>query len=295
MKNLLVFVPALTTQVFFDAENIWRLIVAFAVFSLASSSVYIVNDFVDKPNDQLHATKKLRPLASGRVNSLLALITAGSLIVATLVASTYLGLAFLFVVGVYLATSTIYTLYFKRIVVADVVVLSLLYVLRVLAGGQAIDTEVSFWLIGFSFFLFLSLGLLKRTSELKDLTNHQGIRKGKEAPGRGYSLFDLVTVSQLGISSAMTSVMLFSLYLDSESVSGVFEEPRTLWFSVPLLVFWFARLWILAGRGELDQDPVLFAVKDLASITIGLVLIFMFLLPQLGFAWWPLEPFLKSL
>ncbi len=275
VKNLLVAVPAVTTQSLIDESVPPKLLVAFVAFSLLSSSVYILNDFVDREYDRAHATKRSRPIASRAVSIRVALWISLSLASVAFWLSSLLGPEFLAAAISYSAASVLYTMVVKKVAIADVVLLATMYSLRVLAGGISIDAKVSFWLLAFSFFFFLSLAFVKRTTELLKRPTKSG-----GTPGRGYFAADTPMIQGLGVSSAMVSVLVFALYLESDDVRIVFDDPRALWFCVPLLVFWFSRLWLKTQRGEVSEDPVLFAIRDKVSIAVGLLLTGLFVIPQ---------------
>jgi 4-hydroxybenzoate polyprenyltransferase len=178
----------------------------------------------------------------------------------------------------YFLITTAYTLGLKRILMVDVVTLAGLYTLRVVAGGLAVGITVSSWLLAFSFFMFLSLSFVKRSSELIQIS-----REGGEiALGRAYRYIDLPVVNAMGVSSGLISVLVFALYLDSPVVGNLYETSQLLWGAVPILAFWISYVWVRAGRGEVNQDPVLFAVRDKVSLISGTLLLAVFLLAQSG-------------
>jgi 4-hydroxybenzoate polyprenyltransferase len=167
--------------------------------------------------------------------------------------------------GLYMLLTAAYSFYLKRVVVVDVLVLSGLYTLRMLAGGAATGTEISHWLAGFSCFLFLSLAMVKRFSELENLR-----QRGVTAPhGRGYTVDDLEQIRAFGTSSATAAVVVFSMYISRLDVAALYKHAGRLWLIVPLMLFWLFRVWLLASRGELDDDPVIFAIRDRMSLAVG--------------------------
>lgn len=244
------------------------------LFSFTASSAYIVNDLLDIEADRRHPRKRLRPFASGEFPAV-----AGILLVILLLATSFGGAvllpgrfaAWLFV---YLCVTLAYSGILKRIALVDVLVLSGLYISRLLAGGSVTYTSISQWLAGFSMFLFLSLAMAKRFAELENL------RPSNAAPknGRGYLLTDLDQLRSFGTASAYAAVVIFALYITGPDVSKLYSHPRMLWLSVPLLTLWLNRVWLLASRGRLDEDPVAFALTDPMSQMIGLVFIIIALL-----------------
>ena len=282
VKNLLLFVPAIAAHQLLDLGVFSNLVLAFISFGFLASAVYLLNDLVDLENDRSHDKKKLRPLANGDMSILSALFGFVILLGGAFVLGLSVGNDFAGVLLGYLLLTSAYTVFLKKILVLDVVTLATLYMLRVIAGGVAVSIPVSFWLLAFSFFIFLSLSFLKRVSEL------EGWVSGKlsVSPGRAYKERDLPTISTLGIGSGLVSVLVFALYLDSDSLSGLYQNPMILWGAVPVLVFWISWVWIQSGRGEVDQDPIIFALKDRFSLASGVIFLSLFMISQVStFSW----------
>lgn len=272
-KNILIFLPLLlahklTPALFLSA------ITAFFCFSLTASANYIINDLLDIEADRRHYRKRLRPFAAGDLS-----VITGAGIVAGFLAAAFVGLRFLppaFAAWllVYLAVTFAYSLYLKRIPLLDVLVLSGLYTLRLLAGGAATGTPISQWLAGFSVFLFFSLALVKRFAEL------QNLRSAGSPPrnGRGYLMADIEQLRALGTASSYAAVVIFALYINGHDVTVLYQRPARLWLAVPLLLLWVSRVWLLASRGELNEDPVVFAFTDRMSLLIGALIALVVLL-----------------
>jgi 4-hydroxybenzoate polyprenyltransferase len=277
VKNSLVFVPAIAAQRIFEAEVPLKLLVAFLVFGILASAVYIINDIVDIQNDRSHVTKKLRPIANGEISIPTAITVALALICGAGLLSTSLPGAFSLALLVYFVVTSSYSLWLKRILVVDVVALSALYSLRLLAGGLAVSITVSSWLLAVSFFLFLSLSLVKRSSELT-----QSSKSGVLSPGRAYLIQDLPIVNALGVASGLMSTVVFSLYLDSQTAYKLYESSFVLWGALPVLVFWVSWIWIQAGRGRVNEDPIAFALRDRGSLISGALIFLIFLVAQSG-------------
>lgn len=263
LKNLLVFVPMLAGHEL-GLPALAASAVAFAAFSLCASSAYLLNDSLDAHDDRLHPTKHARPIASGALGIPLALCASLALALAGL------GLALLFhpvlaaVAGLYFVSTLAYSTWLKRLMMVDIIALAILYSLRVLGGSAATGIAPSFWLIAFSFFLFLSLALLKRYSELFNLK-----RAGREKTrGRGYTTADKAAVGIMGINSAFLSVLIVLLYFNSSNVIALYPHRTRLLAILPLLVLWLGRLWILAYRGKVNEDPVLYVSTDRASLVV---------------------------
>ena len=267
-KNFLLAVPLLLSHNL-QRSSVGAVAAAFFCFSFMASANYLVNDLLDIESDRRHPAKRFRPFASGDLPvstgmGLAVLLFAGSLALVPL-----LDRAFAFWLLAYIVTTAFYSLFLKRVAIVDVLVLSGLYTLRMLAGGAATGTVISPWLAGFSSFLFLSLAMVKRFSELENL-RERGIAA---THGRGYLVADIEQIRAFGTASAYAAVLVFSLYITRPDVDALYAHPSRLWFIAPLLVYWLNRVWLLASRGELDDDPVIFAIRDRISIAIGIAVI----------------------
>lgn len=277
-KNLLVFVPATAAHQILDPQIFLTLVFAFIAFGLLASAVYLINDIFDVQHDRAHPSKHLRPVAAGAVSILQASSTAVVLIAGAGAVSLVLPTVFTQSLVAYLVLTTAYSLGLKSILMVDVVTLAGLYTIRVVAGGLAVGISVSSWLLAFSFFIFLSLAFVKRSSELAQVS-HDAMNS---ALGRAYKPADLPVVNALGVSAGLISVLVFALYLDSPVVGSLYETSQLLWGAVPILSFWISYVWVRAGRGEVNQDPVLFAIRDKVSLMSGSLLLVVFLLAQSG-------------
>lgn len=279
-KNALIFVPLILAHEWTNESKLISGLLAFAAMSLASSATYVVNDLLDIQADRLHPRKRLRPFAAGNLSKHVGISSALLCLVLSIVISLLsLPPAFLgFVIG-YVALSFAYSLAFKKLIVADVMVLSTLYGLRLLAGGAATEIIVSPWLLAFSAFLFLSLAFLKRFSELKVRVNDGT----NQLPGRGYQASDLALIQISGLSSALMSVVVFFIYIaGSEIVRGYYSQPLFLWLIGPILIYWLTRIWFLAERGVVKDDPVDFALRDWASWILGITAMLLVLVASTG-------------
>jgi 4-hydroxybenzoate polyprenyltransferase/phosphoserine phosphatase len=263
-KNVLIFVPLLLAHAL-HVQPVINAVIAFFSFSLCASATYIVNDLLDIEADRRHPKKRYRPFAAGNLSP-----AFGALISITFLALAFAGAAFLprAFAGwllAYLVSTLAYSLQLKRVVLLDVILLSGLYTLRMLAGGAATDVVFSPWLAAFSVFLFLSLAMVKRFSEL------QNVRAlgNTISNNRGYLLVDIEQLRSFGTASAYASVVVFSLYINGRDVAGLYHHPTRMWLMTPLMILWLSRVWLLASRGELDEDPGIFAVTDRMSLLIG--------------------------
>lgn len=264
-KNALIFVPLFTSHHYNDLTLLAHVAIAFVCFSLCASGVYFLNDLLDLSADRAHARKRHRPLASGALP--ISLGVAGAILLPTaafVVAALYLNLAFLGVLGVYFLLTNGYSFFLKRISTADVMTLAVLYTLRVVAGGAAADVTLSSWLMAFSVFVFVSLAYLKRYIEVAALS--EAVDK---AHGRGYSAADSETMFSLGIANITASVLVLALYINSDEVTVLYRSPTILWLLCLLMLYWGNRIWVGARRGKINDDPVVFAIKDKVSRMVG--------------------------
>jgi 4-hydroxybenzoate polyprenyltransferase len=256
-KNLLLFLPILAAHLAGDRSAVLKVGLGFLSFSLVASSVYVLNDVLDVENDRMHPRKRLRPFASGalRVGAGFALVPG--LLAAGAGVALFLPSKFGVALTAYWFTTLAYSLQLKRIAILDVLVLAGLYTVRVYAGAFATNIPVSEWLASFALFFFLSLAMLKRASELAKAT--EAVR------GRGYRPDDRIPVSAMGVASGYVSVLVLALYVTTHEVRRLYSHPAWLWMLCVLALYWISRMWLLAWRGEVDDDPLVFAIRDRAS------------------------------
>jgi 4-hydroxybenzoate polyprenyltransferase len=270
-KNSLVLLPAMLAPAVPNASEVARGALTFVTFSFCASAGYVFNDLLDIEADRMHATKYRRPFASGALPTALGLpLFATLLALSVSLTWTYLPRSSLLMLGLYFLGTLGYSLYLKRVCMLDVLLLAGLYTLRILAGGIATGIKVSTWLLGFSMFLFTSLAFAKRYVELRPLSSSAQVKN------RGYSGTDTAMVASMGTSSGFISALVFTLYVDSAAVRVNYREPAFLWLVLPILLYWLGRIWLLAGRGQMRDDPVKFALKDrlslVSALLIGLVM-----------------------
>jgi 4-hydroxybenzoate polyprenyltransferase/phosphoserine phosphatase len=261
LKNLLVFVPLLMAHAWGNATAIVHSLLAFLAFGLCASSVYLLNDLLDLPSDRAHPRKRRRPFAAGDVPLLHGLWMMPALLVAGLAVAATLPKMFIVSLMAYLAITLAYSLYLKSYVLIDVMILAGLYTLRVICGAFAINTVPTFWLLAFSMCIFLSLALVKRCSELISLAKIDRLR----ASGRDYNASDLAYLSSMGTASGYLSVLVLALFINSPEVATRYAHLEVLWLLCPLVLYWMSRLWIKTGRGEMEDDPIVFTLKDRGS------------------------------
>ncbi len=265
VKNVLLAVPMFVGWQLGDAWRWGALVAAILAFSLAASAVYLVNDLFDLAADRAHPTKRTRPLASGRLPLTWAMLASPVLVVIALLLSVVaLPWAFTVTLLLYLAMTSAYSWLVKEVAVLDVLWLAALYTLRIIAGGEATAVVPSAWLLGFAMFLFLSLALAKRYAELARVHTEGG----RNAAGRGYRTGDLSLLEAAGITAGYMTVVILALYINSEAVLALYTRPRLLWLGCPLLLYWITHLWLRTHRGQLDEDPVQFAITDPASYLV---------------------------
>ena len=249
-------------------------------FSLCASAGYVINDLLDIKADRAHPTKKNRPFASGALPlSFGPFLCAGLIALAVAIALVFLPTKFLFMLAVYFAGTVLYSTVLKRTLLVDVLVLAGLYAHRVLAGGVATHIPVSAWLIGFSIFVFTSLAFAKRYVELRDASSDEMVKN------RGYVRMDLSMVGSMGTASAFVAALVFVLYVESASIRAGYKEPGLLWLALPILLYWLGRIWLLAGRGQMHDDPVRFAIKDRVSLLCGALIAGLATLARFPPAW----------
>ena len=269
LKNILVFVPLFAAHLFTEPILLVRTMIAFVAFCCCASSGYLVNDLCDLPADRHHPLKHLRPFASGRLRLAYGFAMAPVLAVfGCLLAGLVSGLS-LGVLVLYFIVAAAYSLSFKKDVLLDVFILASLYTLRIIAGGLAAAVPLSVWLLAFSMFLFLSLAFIKRYAELIML----GGVEGDHAKARGYELSDAELLLSTGTASGYAAVLVLSLYIASGSVRVLYSTHKVLWLVCPLLLYWIGYLWLVARRGEMYQDPLVFAMRDWTSRILILLML----------------------
>jgi len=265
LKNLLVLVPLLTAHLFFDIGSVIDAATAFLAFGLCASGVYLLNDLLDLTPDRMHPRKRKRPFAAGTLPLLHGLLVAPLITLAGFALAFWCSPAFAGVLLCYYVMTLGYSLKLKRIVMIDVVMLAALYTVRIIGGAVAINSELSFWLLAFSMFVFLSLAMLKRYTELAS-----ALASGKEmAIGRGYSVADLPLVQSLGAAAGYIGVLVFALYINSPESLELYRNPKLLWLLCPVLLYWISRTWVIAHRGGMHDDPIVFAARDRVSQAVA--------------------------
>jgi 4-hydroxybenzoate polyprenyltransferase len=272
VKNLLVFIPLFLDHRFNDGQAFVQVLLTFFGLSILASFTYIINDLLDLESDRLNKTKRKRPFASGLISIKQSVVMMAVLFVILVAILTQLSASVVLVLMIYLAATLSYSFYLKRVAMLDVTMLAGLFSLRIIAGIVAINSSWSFWLLAFSMFFFLSLAFAKRFSEIENLR-----KEGREkASGRGYTIADLPMLNSSGVAAGYISILVVALYIDSEKVQRMYAHPEILWLICPPLLFWIGRIWLITGRGEMHEDPIVFAIKDKVSLLVvslcGLIL-----------------------
>ena len=266
-KNVLLFVPLLLAHSTADRARVLNVALAFVAFCLTASATYIVNDLLDIEADRRHPRKRLRPFAAADLFAGTGIIIAAVFLMISAALLWFEPAPFIFWIGVYFVTTLAYSFYLKRIPLVDVLVLAGLYTVRILAGGAAAQVPISPWLGAFSLFFFLSLAIVKRYSELHNLQ----ARGATPANARGYLLTDLEQLRSFGTASGYAAVVVFTFYINSDAVAPLYRHPMRLWLLAPILIYWISRVWLKAARGHLDEDPLVFAIKDRVSLALGVL------------------------
>ena len=272
LKNALIFLPLILSHQLNQPNLLLQACVAFLSFSFVASSVYLLNDMLDLNSDRQHQSKSRRPFASGDLSLAYGYLGAPLLLLLGFLIALWLPTEFVFVLLAYWLMTTLYSLLLKSLFLIDVLSLASLYTWRIIAGSAAIDVVTTYYLLAFSFFLFLGLAMVKRYTEFLNLQN-----QGKSSiEGRGYGVENLQTLASIGGGSSLVAVAVFAFYINAPATTELYSSPLLLWAICPLLLYLLWRIWTLARRGELDEDPVLFALTDrrsqLSAILCGLII-----------------------
>lgn len=269
-KNLLVFVPIAMAHRLTEWDQLSRVVLAFVVLSLCASGSYLLNDLMDLSADRAHPIKRNRPFAAGTLSIPLGVAMMTSLLVAGVAAAwLWLPARFTLLLVVYLVTTTAYSLVIKKRIIADIITLAGLYTLRILGGGFAAEVMISFWLLAFSMFIFLSLAFMKRYIELTLM-----VREGRaQSAGRAYVTDDLRILETMGTASSFISVAVLALFINDAGTSQLYRRPQLLWLVCPVLLYWLVRMWFRAQRGNLENDdPIVATFRDRVSYVVALLI-----------------------
>jgi 4-hydroxybenzoate polyprenyltransferase len=273
-KNALVFAPLALAGASATLPDIQRALLGFLALSIVSSVGYIVNDLLDVKADREHPVKKRRPFASGALPVWVGIVTIPLGLGIAIAIASILPPLFGTALAVYLAGTLLYSFVFKRVPPYDLVVLGGLFTVRVLAGMSFVPPPISLWFLTFTMFMFIGLAAVKRYAELMRLqreTASQALPGGPPARlDRGYDTSNIGFIMALGVGCGIAAVMIFIMYLMLDRFpSRIYGNPEALWFTAPVILAWLMRIWLLASRGEMDEDPIAFALGDLQSWILG--------------------------
>ena len=269
LKNVLIFSPMLLAHQFQKTSCIIDSLLAFFAFSFAASSIYVLNDLFDLSADQHHPRKCKRPFAAGELPISFGAVMMPLLVAASIAFCIFLPARFALVLLIYYIITTLYSWRLKQVAIADLLTLAILYTMRIIAGSVGTEIPSSQWFIEFAIFLFFSLAIVKRISELIDMQEDEEADHSKRE--RGYSHDDQPLLLALGAASGYLSVLVFTMYLGSEKAQEIYTNPHYLWIFCPLLLYWITRIWHLAWRGKVDDDPLAFAAKDPQTYLVGAI------------------------
>jgi 4-hydroxybenzoate polyprenyltransferase len=269
-KNILVFVPAVANHSIFEKESVFNGLIAFVLFSITASSIYLVNDLVDLESDRKNSTKRFRPLAAGEIKEIHALIVSILLIIAGSILTFFLIPDLIPILGLYVLLNLLYTIYLKRVPILDVIILAMMYEMRIVSGGISMSIELSTWLISSSSFFFLSMAFAKRYTELSNTVLNSGPTNSR----RGYRKNDTLILQTLGIVSSFSCVLIFNLYINDPLTSSLYSEPRRLLFLLPVLTYVLCKKWLEVSRQETSEDPVVdFFMDKFNLIAVPVILL----------------------
>lgn len=262
LKNFLLFIPLFVSHSYQSIENIGLTMMGFLAFGLLASATYIFNDLLDLDDDRAHPRKNKRPFASGALQIKQGVAAISGLLLASVCIAFFTSTSFQLVLGCYLVLTLTYSLVLKQYVMIDVLALASLYTVRIIAGAVLLELELSFWLLSFSMFIFLSLALVKRCTEIKML-----IDKEKErASGRDYTIHDYTLMQSIGVTSAFLAILVLALFIQSAFEGNIYRSPMLLWMIFPALIYWICRMWLKTNRNEMTDDPIVFSIKDRGSL-----------------------------
>jgi 4-hydroxybenzoate polyprenyltransferase len=276
-KNLFVFVPILLGHLYGDVSKLAASAAAFLLLGLLVSAGYLINDLADIEADRRHKSKRQRPFASGRLSPRAGIAAAVVLAAVAFAGAAFVSRGLATVLVAYFILTVGYSLWLKTVALVDVAAIATMLTLRIAAGGAAIGTGQSAWLLSFSGAFFLSLALAKRHSELMQAT-HAG--PGPIA-GRGFHSEDWPLTLAFGVGAGLASIVIMLLYLANDAAPSGFYPHQGWLYAVPgIVLIWLMRVWVLSHRRELHDDPVIFALKDPASLLLGAVTVGAFALAQ---------------
>jgi 4-hydroxybenzoate polyprenyltransferase len=276
LKNVLVFAPMVLAYRYGEPGLLGKAFLAFLSFGLSASCVYLINDMVDLSADRRHPRKRMRPFASGQLSLLSGLIMAPLLLLASVILACFLPLPFLAMLLLYFFLNLGYSFTFKQVVILDVIVLAGLYTMRIMAGSAAVSIWPSAWLAAFSMFIFFSLALVKRYAELIVMKKAHG----ENVQVRGYLGIDRELLLSMGAGSGYLAVLVLAMYISSGTVEILYKRQAVMWLLCPLLLYWISYVWLIAHRGRMDDDPLVFAARNPVSQIVAVLAVVIVLLAR---------------
>ena len=273
LKNLLLLIPIITAHQVLNTQALAAAFLSFVSFGACASATYLINDLLDLEADRHHHKKRNRPFAAGTLDIRSGLLAVLLLLASGMALALLLPVGFQLALGAYLVTTLLYSIWLKRVASLDVIILAGLYTLRIIAGAFATGISLSFWLLAFSMFIFLSLAMVKRVAELVEAQKKESATSTlhEKLPGRDYAPEDVTVLKSMGAASGYLSVLVLALYIHSPEVSQLYRSPEVLWLVAPLMLLWVTRLWVVTARGYMDEDPIFFAAKDPETWATGAV------------------------
>lgn len=269
VKNVLLFLPIILAHSLGNFKELSDVIIGFFSFSISASFVYVLNDLLDLDSDRSHPRKRFRPLASGDLPIQIGIALVPILLITGIGLSFMLNFKFQLILLSYIILTTAYSFSLKKIPILDIILLATLFTSRIVAGAFAANVYLSMWILAFSMFFFMNLAVLKRYIELLVMKKKNEI----EAKGRGYTIEDMGLLLSMGPAAGFLSVLVFVLYINSDQATGLYSNPLALWLISPIFLYWISRIWHLSVRGNMTDDPIVFAMKDKASYVVGLLIL----------------------
>ncbi len=278
IKNLLIFLPFVAAHIQIDLSLFFKMTFAFLSFGLAASGVYIFNDIIDIENDRKHSSKKNRVLASGVFQKKTGYIIIPLFYISSLFISFFINENLGLIIFIYIVLNKFYSLFLKKFFLVDCITLAIFYSLRIFAGSEALSIKLSFWLISFSIFIFLSLALLKRYVELNERKKYVNL----STYGRGYKISDKLNLAKMGVTFGFLSCLILLFYIQDQKIFELYKEPKIMWLFIPCIFFWISYVWFKASKGKVNDDPIIFAIKDKISILIGVICLLIYFFATFG-------------
>ncbi len=260
IKNLFVFVPLVFSQHLFDREYFLISLSGFILFCITSSLVYIINDIIDLEADKAHPVKKLRPLPSGKISRINAILFATLIFVIAGTALTQFNEYFAISAISYFVLNIFYSFYFKHVVLLDIFSIAAGFTLRVIAGALIISVPISSWLLLTTMFISLFLAVMKRQSELKLIHDD-----ANNATRKVLASYSLDFTSQMATIAASAVIICYALYSVSSRTVSVFGTENLI-YTTPFVVFGIFRYMYLVYINKKGENTTEIMLTDLPMI-----------------------------